>query len=339
MINVGLCGFGSMAKGHAQTLQLHDGVKLVAIADTVEDNRKKAEEQYGVKTYCTGEELIDAGGLDAVFVVVPTYLHAPLAIRALEAGCHVFCEKPMALNTDLCQQMIDAADKSGKILMIGQVLRFWPEYVFLKNTIDSGEYGKLRSLTMQRLGDISRGWNNWYLDERRGGCQLFDRHVHDADAVQWMIGMPKEVYCFGVARDRFTGGGIFHSVTEYRFDSDILVSAEGSADNDAHVPFTAAYHAVFEKAVVSFNSTRTPTLKVHKGGEAIVPELPKGIEDLKSGMNITNAGPYFYEQAYFFDCMRKGVKPTTVTPQSAMETIRLVRAEGRSAMEHKAVIL
>ena len=87
MINVGLCGFGSMAKGHAQTLQLHDGVKLVAIADTVEDNRKKAEEQYGVKTYCTGEELIDAGGLDAVFVVVPTYLHAPLAIRALEAGC------------------------------------------------------------------------------------------------------------------------------------------------------------------------------------------------------------------------------------------------------------
>ncbi|MBO4344792.1 MAG: Gfo/Idh/MocA family oxidoreductase, partial [Victivallales bacterium] len=310
-----------------------------AIADTVEENRAKAAEQYGVATYASGEELIDAGGLDAVFVVVPTYLHAPLAIRALNAGCHVFCEKPMALNTDLCQQMIDAADKSGKILMIGQVLRFWPEYIYLKNAIDSGKYGKLQSLTMQRIGDKSIGWERWYLDERRGGCQLFDRHVHDADAVQWMLGMPKAVYCYGVERDPYTDGGVFHSVTQYCYDSGILVSAEGSSDNHAGCPFTATYHAVFENGVISFNSTRKPTLTVHEGGEAIVPDLSANIEDLKSGMNITHSLPYFQEESYFFDCIRKGVKPTTVTPESAMETIRLVRTEGESVKQHKRIEL
>lgn len=339
MIKVGLCGFGSMAKGHAQMLQLHEGVQLVAIADAVEENRKKAAEQYGVKVYASGEELIDAGGLDVVFVVVPTYLHAPLAIRALNAGCHVFCEKPMALNTDLCQDMIDAANKSGKNLMIGQVLRFWPEYVYLKGVIDSGKYGKLQSLTMQRIGDKSFGWENWYLDERRGGCQLFDRHVHDADAIQWLLGMPSEVYCYGVGRDPYTDGGIFHSVTEYCYPDGKLVSAEGSSDNEAGYPFTATYHAVFENGVVSFNSTRTPTLTVHCNGETTVPDLSSGIEDLKSGMNITNAGPYFYEEAYFFDCIKKGVKPSTITPESAKESIRLVRTEGISIKEHKRISL
>ena len=339
MIKVGLCGFGMMAKGHAQMIQLHEGVKLVAIADPVAENRAKAAEQYGVTTYASGEELIDAGGLDVVFVVVPTYLHAPLTIRALNAGCHVFCEKPMALNTDLCQQMIDAANKSGKTLMIGQVLRFWPEYVYLKNAIDSGKYGKLQSLTMQRIGDKSTGWENWYLDERRGGSQLFDRHVHDADAIQWMLGMPKEVYCYGVGRDPYTGGGVFHSVTEYCYDDGLLVSAEGSSDNDANYPFTATYHAVFENGVISFNSTRTPTLTVHEGGKPIVPDLSSAIEDLKSGMNITNSAPYFAEETYFFDCIKKGVKPTTITPQSAMNSIRLVRTEGESVKQHKRIAL
>ena len=339
MIKVGLCGFGSMAKGHAQMLQLHDGVELVAIADAVEANRQKAAEQYGVKVYASGEELIDAGGLDVVFVVVPTYLHNPLAIRALNSGCHVFCEKPMALNPQLCQEMIDAAQKADKSLMIGQVLRFWPEYVFLKNTIDSKLYGKLLALSMQRVGGVSTGWQGWYLDEVRGGSQLFDRHIHDADAILWMLGKPKEVYAYGCSRDPRTGGGVFHSFTEYYYNDDMVVCAEGSSDTIEGFPFTATYRAVFEKAVVEFDCRRKPTVLVYAGAEPFAPEMEGGVEDLKSGMNIKNAGPYFFEERYFFNCLKKGIKPETVTPESAMQSIAMVRAEVESAKTRKPVKL
>ena len=340
MIKVGLCGFGTMAKGHAQMLQLHDGVELVAIADPVEENRKKAAELYsGVKIYETGEELIDAGGLDVVFVVVPTYLHNPLAVRALNEGCHVFCEKPMALNPQLCQEMIDAAKKADKALMIGQVLRFWPEYVFLKKTIDEKLYGKLLALSMQRVGDVSSGWQGWYLDEERGGSQLFDRHLHDADAILWMLGKPKEVYAHGAKRDPRIGGGVFHSFTEYYYNDDVVVSAEGSADTVKGFPFTATYRATFENAVVEFDCRRNPTVLVYAGAEPFAPEMSGGVADLKSGMNIKNAAPYFFEECYFFDCLKKGIKPQTVTPESAMESITMIRAEVESAKTRKPVKL
>ena len=337
MIKVGLCGFGSMAKGHAQMLKLHDDVKLVAIADAVEENRSKAAELYGVKVYESGEELIDAGGLDVVFVVVPTYLHNPLAIRALRSGCHVFCEKPMALNPQLCQEMIDEAKKADKMLMIGQVLRFWPEYVFLKKTVDSRPYGRLLALSMQRVGGVSTGWQGWYLDEQRGGSQLFDRHIHDADAILWMLGKPREIRTHGCSRDSRIGGGVFHSFTEYYYNDDMVVSAEGSADTVAGFPFTASYRAVFENAVIEFDSRRKPTLLVYAGAEPFSPEMEGGVEDLRSGMNIKNAGPYFFEQRYFFNCLAKGVRPETVTPESAMQTIELVKAEVESAKTRKPV--
>jgi predicted dehydrogenase len=110
-------------------LQKHADVQLVAVGPTRRRNcGSMAKDAYGVQTWSSGEEMIAAGGLDVVFVCAPTYLHAPLVIQALRAGCHVFGEKPMALNETLCADMSAVADECGKVLMIGQVLRFWPEY-------------------------------------------------------------------------------------------------------------------------------------------------------------------------------------------------------------------
>lgn len=338
-MKVGLCGFGGMGRTHAQLLQKHADVQLVAVADAQAELRQQAKDAYGVQTWSSGEEMIAAGGLDVVFVCAPTYLHAPLVIQALRAGCHVFGEKPMALNEALCADMSAVADECGKVLMIGQVLRFWPEYVFLKKVIDSGEYGKLHTLSMTRVGGVSTGWNGWYLDEERGGMQIFDRHIHDTDAILWMLGLPRAVYSYGVHRDPHGEGGICHSFTHYDYGDGLVVSAEGSADAPKGFPFTAAYRAFFAGACIEFNSTAKPTLKVYAGGEAQVPELPVAAETLSSGLNISTGGPYLNEQCYFFDCLRKGVKPVTVTPASAKQTIRVVKAEIESCRARKAIVL
>ena len=277
--------------------------------------------------------------LDAVLVYVPTFLHAELSIMALRRGCHVFCEKPMALNPQLCSDMIAASEQSGKVLLIGQVLRFWPEYCVLKEAVSRKTYGELRALSMTRVGGISTGWQNWYLDEKRGGMQIFDRHIHDSDALLWLLGKPRSVQTFGFSRDSETAGGIVHNFTHYDYGQELVVSAEGSADMPKGFPFTAAYRATFDKACLEFNSRGNPTLTLYQDDHISHPLQQESVEEVKSGLNISAAGPYFNEQVYFFDCIRKGIKPETVTAADAMQTIKLVRAEIESVRSGKPVEL
>lgn len=340
-MKVGLIGFGHMGSVHGRLLVKHPGVELVAVADAVEELRAQAAQELNVKTYASGDELIAADKYDVIFVCCPTYLHAKYTLMAMEAGCHVFCEKPMALNVDECTAMIDAQNKYGKMLMIGQVLRFWPEYVFLKKAIDNKTYGELRALSMTRVGGVSTGWQNWFLDERRGGVQMFDRHIHDTDAILWMLGTPKAICSQGFYEDPNTAGGFSHNFTQYFYNKPIIVNAEGSADLPQGHPFTAAYRAVFDRGVVEYDCTRQgDTLRVYDGGDAPkLPELPIPEEDASGKLNITTRLPYFYEQEYFFKCIREGVKPTTVTPEAARETIRVVRTEIESARSCKQINL
>ncbi|MCK5804965.1 MAG: Gfo/Idh/MocA family oxidoreductase [Lentisphaeria bacterium] len=337
-MKVGLCGLGPMGRSHVQLLTQHGDIELVAVADVQEAPRKEIGEQFGVSTYESGEALIDAKIADVIFVCAPTYLHSPLTVRALEAGHHVFCEKPMSRTPEECMPMIEASERTGKMLTIGQVLRFWPEYVFLKNAIDGGEYGKLQTLSMTRVGGVSTGFERWFLDEDRGGMQIFDRHIHDTDLTLWMLGRPKSVQSFGFEMDARTEGGIVHSFTRYKFD-DVAVSAEGSADLPAGYPFTMSYTAVFDNAAIEYDNRQSPTLSLFDGsGDIKHPELPSPLGDLQAGLNISSSSGYFLEQAYLFDCIRNGVKPEIVTPRSAMETIEVVRAEIASVRQGGAPI-
>jgi predicted dehydrogenase len=336
-MKVGLCGYGPMGRTHAQLITKHDGVQLVAVADVQADLRARAQTEMGVQTFESGEALIDARIADVVFVCAPTYLHAPLTIRALNVGAHVFCEKPMGLNPTQCTAMITAARRADRMLIIGQVLRFWPEYVFLKQAVESGRYGRLQSLSMTRIGGVSIGFERWFLDEKRGGMQIFDRHIHDTDLTIWLLGLPEAVQVFGVEKEARTDGGIVHSFTRYLYKG-LAISAEGSADLPTKFPFTMGYRAVFDNAAIEYSSRQTPTLKLYTSGEPETPELPQPLGEVQSGLNIASASGYFLEEVYFFDCIRKGRRPQIVTPESARDTIRVVRAEIRSARRDGARI-
>ena len=146
MLNVAIIGFGGIAKAaHLNPyLQLQkDGfVKLVAVCDVCSEQfTEKAEINIGesdsglseeVNKYTDYKEMLQKESVDMVDICLPTFLHAEATIYALNAGCHVLCEKPMSLNYDLCSAMVDAANKNGKKLMIGQCLRFFNIYNFLK---------------------------------------------------------------------------------------------------------------------------------------------------------------------------------------------------------------
>jgi predicted dehydrogenase len=340
-MRVALCGYGSMGRHHAQMLKKHGAdVELYAIADVQEERQNLILEDFPrMKVYSTGQELLANESLDAALVCVPTFLHAEMSVLALNKGCHVLCEKPMALNAEQCAEMISAAKQAGKVLLIGQVLRFWPEYQVLREAISSKTYGELRALSMTRVGGVSTGWKNWFLDEKRGGMQIFDRHIHDSDALLWLLGKPRAVQAFGFSRDPETEGGINHSFTHYDYGDGLVVSAEGSADMPKGFPFTAAYRANFDHACLEFNSRGNPTLTLYEDDKISHPLQQEAAEEVQSGLNISSAGPYFTEQAYFFDCIRQGIMPQAVTAAEAMQTIKLVRAEIESVRSGKPVEL
>ena len=313
---------------HAGLLRSHPDVSVVGIADPQPDLREGAAKDFEVEVFADAEKMIGRTAADVALVCTPTYLHAPHSLAALRAGLHVFCEKPMALDVVQCTEMIDAANAGDRILTVGQVLRFWPEYVYLKQAIASGEHGNLRTLTLRRVGQVTRGWQDWFLDEKRGGTQMFDRHIHDTDLVLWLLGLPSRVSA--TARVEAEGGFV-HSFTHYSYPQ-AMVFAEGSADFAPSHPFTMEYTAVFQNATVAFSSTSEPTLRVYpESGAMVAPPLPTPVENADAGLNISAANAYFYEQVELFRCIREGVRPTVVTPESARETVRVVRAEIDSA--------
>ena len=208
MLRIGIVGLGFMGKMHFRCYNSLNNVEIIAICDAdtsrlqdtsgVACNISGAEDDLDLRNIALYSELpkmLAEIELDALSIASPTFLHASQTIEALNAGVHVFCEKPMALNSGDCREMAEVAKQSGKTLQIGHCIRLWPEYVQAKEIIDSQKYGKVLAATFQRLSlTPTWSWDNCFLDGKRSGGAMLDLHIHDADYVHYVFGMPKEVF-------------------------------------------------------------------------------------------------------------------------------------------------
>ena len=155
----------------------------------------------GVAQYADLDAMLADPELDLVDICLPTASHAPAAIRALAAGKHVLCEKPIALKAADGIAMVDAAEKAGRMLMIGHVLPFYPEYRFAYEAIAGGKYGRIKGGHFKRI--ISDPlWLPRFYDPAVIGGPMLDLHVHDAHFIRLACGMPRTVQCAGTHAGR-----------------------------------------------------------------------------------------------------------------------------------------
>lgn len=145
-----------------------------------------------VKKYTDWRDLVAGSDLDAIDICAPSDLHAPIALAALEAGKHVFCEKPMALAAADCARMMDTARQKRRILMIGHILRFWPEYQYLADFVKSARHGRIVSATFTRSCGLP-DWSAWLPVEARSGGAIVDLLIHDIDQALALFGVPDRV--------------------------------------------------------------------------------------------------------------------------------------------------
>lgn len=200
-IRVGVIGLG-MGRHHIAGYQTHPDAEVVAIADLDESRLQQIGDQYGVSTrYLSGEEMLQEEELDIVSIATPNKYHAPLTIAALEAGNHVLCEKPMAMSADEARQMLAAAEKAGKRLMVNFSYRFTEQSQALKDRVDAGELGDVyfaRTVWHRRRGLPKFG--GWFGQKGlSGGGPLIDLGVHRLDLALWLMGYPKPVWVMGSA--------------------------------------------------------------------------------------------------------------------------------------------
>jgi predicted dehydrogenase len=198
-MRVGVIGLG-MGRHHIAGYQAHPQAEVVAISDLDELRLQQIGDQYGVATrYLSGEEMLEQEALDVVSIATPNKFHASLTIAALEAGCHVLCEKPMAMSAAEAREMLAAAEKAGKRLMINFSYRFSEQSQALKDRVDAGELGDVyfaRTVWHRRRG-LPR-FGGWFGQKGlSGGGPLIDLGVHRLDLALWLMGYPKPVWVMG----------------------------------------------------------------------------------------------------------------------------------------------
>jgi predicted dehydrogenase len=320
-IRVGVVGLGYWGPNLARNFAAIDGCELTWLCDGSEQIRAKLADAFpGVRTGAEIDELLADPGLDAVVLATPVPTHAELAARVLEAGKHCFVEKPLATNVVDAQRAVDAAEKTGRILMVGHLLEYHPAVTRLKELLDADELGSLYYVYGNRvnLGKLRAEEN-----------ALWSLGAHDVSVVLHLIGEePIECSAHG---ESYVRGGVQDVVFCYlRFPSGQVAHLHLSwLDPHKERRITV----VGSKRMATFDDMRT---------EGKLTVYDKGFdEDASSwGEYITRAGESFsprlanaeplrLECQHFIDCIREGKTPRS-DGQSGLRVVRVLEALQRS---------
>ncbi|BBI36548.1 Gfo/Idh/MocA family protein [Cohnella abietis] len=327
MIKVGLVGLGSMGRTHLDVYARleREGfpIKLVAVFDiderkfngaTQESNLIELNPEYDlskINTY-TDAELFYKEEMDMVDITLPTFLHDTFTIRSLNKGLHVLCEKPIALDSDRGASMVEAAAATGKSLMIGHCLRFWPEYEYLKSVVDSGEFGKVKAANFYRGGN-EPGWSyeNWMLQVDKSGGALVDLHIHDVDMINWLFGEPEAVSALCSENYDIVSA-------HFRYPDGKIIQAQGDLSLPGEVPFEMSYRVHLDKATLVF-----------KYGQLTVypAEGASWVYEHAGDLGV------YREIKYFAERLISGEAIATSPPEASLLALRIVEAERRSSSE------
>ncbi len=202
LIKIGIIGCGGIANGkHMPSLQKLADVEMVAFCDIVPERAQAAAEKFGIadaKVYTDYKELLQDPEIEVVHVCTPNRSHSFITVDALEAGKHVMCEKPMAINSAEAKKMLDAAKRTGKKLTIGYQTRFRDDSQYLKKEVESGTFGDIyyaRAISLRRRAVPT--WGVFLNEYEQGGGPLIDIGTHALDLTLWLLDNHKPKYCVG----------------------------------------------------------------------------------------------------------------------------------------------
>jgi Predicted dehydrogenases and related proteins len=190
MYKIGIIGAGAIAGSHADAALKVSDVKLEAVADIQKDKAYLLAGKYGMTAYDDYEKMLCEQDLDIVIINLPHYLHKDATINILKKGINVLLEKPMALNAEECDEILEAANTNQVKLFIGHIQRYNDFNIKVRDIIQSGELGNLLMINEKRyVNYFSIDRPLWFLQKpKAGGGIVFNLGAHFFDKVQWTVG-------------------------------------------------------------------------------------------------------------------------------------------------------
>ncbi|MGD9713009.1 MAG: Gfo/Idh/MocA family protein [Thermomicrobiales bacterium] len=275
---LGLIGIGDMAEVHAAAAQ-RLGVSMAVAAGQNPSRAKALAQSTGAEFYDNVEQMLADPQVTAVDLCVPNDLHRRFAEQSLRAGKHVLCEKPVSLSLEDADAILTAAKSTGRTLMVGHLIRFWPEYRRLREGLHNSEFGRVDWLSLRRLTGVlsaTAGREEWRTNVARSGGAALDLQIHDLDFACWAFGTPTSVVARGV---RSSGGTWDHVSTLATFgESTVMVEASFLMQG---APFEMSFHAVTERGTVSYRYSPENFALHGLHGESETEEEPKRAASLR----------------------------------------------------------
>lgn len=351
-IRVGFIGCGAISLLHMRAYRTVPDVEVVACSDVMPQRAEKFALDNNIAHHFTShEEMLAAVALDCVSICTPNFAHAVPTVHALEAGVHVLCEKPIAMNAEEAATMVEAANRTGKLLTIGHHMRFNPIAQYLKSLVDQGDLGTIyygRSHALRRR--LIPGWGQFHIKSKSGGGPLIDIGVHALDLIIWLMGSPTPATVSGSVYTMFGNRENFYNPRgEYNradYDVEDFASAYVRFTNGASLSLEASWaaHIKEEEHYPQLVLGDKAGLEYHPVARPPVPDPVRIystsndtlIDTIPSGFPVVE--PHIEEIRQWIECVR-GEKEVIVKPQECLNVQRILDGIYKSSAEHREIVL
>jgi predicted dehydrogenase len=326
MLRIGLIGAGVIGRDHLHTFRHLDGAKLVGVADPLVDRARELAELGSGEAYEDWHALI--GQVDLAWICTPPKLHEEQTLELARAGIHVFCEKPITLDVASADRMIDGCRGAGVHLMVGHVIRYYPETIEIKRLLDGGELGDPLFVFAHRLtqsSDLQRGRR----DVSTWGGFSVESGIHEADTVRVFGGEVASVY----ARVAYADPDFPAYDTDYRALLRMRSGGGGQLQESVTAPARDWSWGVVG-ARASATSPRRGEVRIWRRGEE---ERTVAVEQVQDKERNVNRSMLAENQA-FVDAVRADKTPA-IPGEEGRANLALVLAGLRSAREERVVEL
>ena len=339
-VRIGIVGLGFMGMTHFEAAKEVNGGHVAAIAtrsakklsgdwSDIQGNfgpRGSAETDLtGIKTFSDYRDLLADPEIDLIHVCLPTDRHETVAIEALQTGKHVLVEKPIAIELDAAEKMLAEANAAGKLLMVAQVLPFFPEFRWARECVESGAHGKLLGAAFRRV-ITPPTWSKDISDFRNLGGWGIDLHIHDNHYIGLLCGVPRQVFSRGILKE----GLVNHVCTQYIYDDpEMTVSCISGGIAAGELKFAQSFEIFLERATLQFDAgtygnewvVNRPLTLIPDAGEILTPD---------PGGSGTWCAAFTEEIQAAVDAVQSGTAPTVLSGELACNALKLCYAEAES---------
>lgn len=321
MVKVALLGCGTMGRTHANAYRTINDAQVVALCDIQSEKGEPLAKMLNAQYFESFDAMLERVEFDVLDVCLPTYLHKEYSVRAMKAGKHVFCEKPIALTVEDANLMVSTAQACGVKFSVGLVVRFFPAYSNAAQIVRSGDIGAPRLIrTTRNQGFPGWSWNNWYQDYTKSGGPEVDLAIHDFDWIIQNFGDVDRVYAKNYGGNKPNQD---HTMCILRLKNGAMAHVEASWAYPTGTAFRTTFEIVGTKGQIAYDSVMDAPL--------VKQTNQKGVHKIDY-MNPTlgDTEPYTAELLQFIKHVKDDTTPT-VTGHGAVKALKVALAAVESA--------